>query len=179
MVDVKKWIKEFSMDSFLDVDDTTDLYSAFLLITDCQYVMGYTENKTGLHSSMISAVASEITGKEMSEEKVFQNFIVARMLNDPCNVIIFDFSHLKSISLNQFLLFEDFMHTYQDDIQRFCIESGRKGILVLIGDKEYSFEDLSFVYQYLKTLIGENKRMISDVSILGKDIDSIQGGIQL
>lgn len=174
--EVQKMIASFHMEDFLKNNEEDQANGAFLLITNQQVILSYTENYgKGFHEEAIGKALCEIMGDDQCEDTMSYllsvskgYFLIARMINEPgLNYIIFEMRDLVSITPNQLILFEKFMEENNYLIEKFSKEAGRGTVLMEAGGKEFSFSNLRPVYEYLKTIVNEAKQVPGDVNIIG------------
>ncbi len=175
--DAREMIDAFDMDEFLKEDEEKENNGAFLLITDGQCVLSYTGSLgKGYHYEAVGNALCEIYGEDKTMEAIpylygesDSNNIMARLINEQGIVyIMFDLSHLKSITPNQLKLFEMFMEEYNDYFGAFSLKIEEPFVLYDIDGEESSSDDLTEVYEYLKSIVDEKKKVRKDKNIIGK-----------
>ena len=174
---VEEMISAFDMKKFLQSNEEDQPNGAFAIITDQQVILSYTENHgRGLHYDAISKALCEIMEEDKDEDSLAylrsvsaQYFIVVRMINElDLNYIIFELNFLRNITPNQLSLFEKFMNQYNSLVSNFSKERGRPTVLVELRGKELFYDDLEPIYDYLKTIVDENRVIPQELKVIGE-----------
>lgn len=179
--DAKEMIDAFDMTEFLSMSDDMERENGgFLIITDNQCILSYNaEYGKGYHYESTANALCEITGtdKDMGIVPILYNeclekFIIMRMINEPgIELFIFEIGDLKSITPNQLALFKKFKELYNDQIKEFSKILEKKTVLFEINGKEYEYEDLTPLEEYLETIVDENKTLTPDTKIIGEPLE--------
>lgn len=170
--DITPLIKDFSFIDFIAIEAKTE-HSAILVITDNQYVLGYTDSYgIGTHKASIARVMKDITGggyiRDLSEAKKLERqctkqFITARIIYDYRGdneygraiyqgAIYFSLPEGNAISIGQFENFKQFYTDYNRELE------------VLIAT--YGIDKFSIYYEYLDesgTKIRKKTNSLKDV----------------
>jgi hypothetical protein len=177
-------IKDFSFTDFLMVASKTE-HSGILVITDNQYILGYTdEYGIGTHRAAAARIMKDISGggfirdiptAKFLEHECHRKFITARITYDyrgdnefgtPIfkGAIYFSLPEEHTISLSQFKVFEQFYQDYHRELEMLVRKYGVDKFNI-----QYEFIDeegtkflkkttsLEEVYTYYESCIDENK----------------------
>lgn len=177
--DAKKMIEAFDMDEFLKERDDLDLSNgAFLIITDKQYILSYNKDYgKGLHLESMANALFEIWGEKKEEEEIpyivpssEKENIMASLVNEPgMSYMAFPLKYLKRITPNQLALFKKFLDRYNDKFIRCAKENIDSFTIYVEKDTEEEYHDLTPVYDYLKTIVDENK-VVREENIIGETL---------
>lgn len=177
--EVRKMIDNFNMEEFLQLDSVQkQLYGAWIIITDNQYVVGNNENdKLGYHADSIRKVLCEIFDVDRYHKIVTptyskNNFIIGTLISSfDMADILFSINDLDGITPNQLLLFEKFMDEYNDIVKNKSSELGRRLVSFSIDGVIYSTEDFSILHDVLLRKVDKYKEIPQDINIIGKGIE--------
>ena len=185
--DVSDMIQAFDFEKFILQNNSFNWENgAYLIITDNQLIMGYTRDfGKGPHEHAIANAVRVINGFDFfdSTKDTFRvdydtnkEYIKARILNEKLTgkLILFDLYKLKSISENQYKLFEYFYEKYNEVIKRASVDNDT--IVHFSNNKFQSFasDDLTLMKEYLKTIIDYDKEIKKDKKIIGISIEEIE-----
>jgi len=175
---IQSGIANFDLKDFFEFENTSDLFSgAVLLITSKQVVM-VLNKELGFHIQTFAAIISEIYNKSLDindDKKVFEfgyqafDMINASLVNSDSNCyILFNLSNIKEISINEFKMFEKFYLEYNDTINNVSHKLNKKivGLNTSINKEDSFSNDLTEVYNYLKSIINKNKIDIENEKII-------------
>lgn len=156
--DITPLIKDFSFIDFFTTEAKTE-HSAILVITDNQYILGYTDSYgIGNHKAAVARVMKDITGgghisnineAKKLERQCVKQFITARIIYDYRGdneygraiyqgALYFSLPEDSKISIGQFENFKQFYTDYNRELE------------VLIG--AYGIDKFSIHYEYLDEL---------------------------
>lgn len=191
--DVKEMVENFSLEDFFQLKDNKVGREAFLLITDNQYVSGYTKSfGYGDYSEAISNTIKEIYGlKKFVYRREIDNineitkgiFVTAKMENSSRDgvSIYFNIDEHTSISMNQFELFEAFYDKNNDIINSYSKKLGYPIVKYYLPNEKsyvndygfiedeifYEDDDLSNILEILKNKVDQNKVVPKEENIIG------------
>lgn len=177
--ELNKMMENFDFESFMNPPESEDrLLGGWLIITDNQYVMGYNDfDGMGYHGDSIRRALCEIFDEGRysqfgSPSFVNKNFIIGTMMSGQDNMyILFDLNQLRSITPNQYKLFEEFKNKYNDIIKRKSIILGNNTVFYENNGTEVVSKDLDLVSYVLCQKIDENKKLPKDVEIIGETLE--------
>lgn len=188
-------IKNFNFTEFLSTDTKTE-HGAVLVITNKQYIIGYTaEYGLGTHKSAFARIMKSLhKGKRIQdsnevkklEEECTQKFITARILYDYrgdneygiqqySGAIYFQFPKDDTITKMQYELFKMFYEEYNKEIKMLIRKYGinkfkiQYGHIDETGTKEIkNVDSLDDIYTYLEKRVDTNKNIdITEEQIIG------------
>jgi len=191
--DVKEMVDSFSLEDFFISEDNKIEREAFLLITDNQYILGYSKSfGYGEFNEAISNTIREIYGLknfkyrreiENISDIIKGNFITAKIDSSKRNGIYIEFNinECSRISENQFSLFKDFFDEYNDIIKMYSMNFGYPLVKYYLPNDNtyvndfgivneetcYESDDLTGILEILKTKVDENKVVPEENKIIG------------
>lgn len=193
--DIYPLIKNFSFTDFLATATNTE-HGGFLVITDNQYIIGYTAGfGIGTHKATFSRVQKDLTGgglitterevKKLSFECT-QKFLTAKITYDYKGInesgtniyngsICFNLPEDNTITKEQFEIFKIFYKDYNDELIRLIKKYGINKFNIQYGciDEQgtkiiKTITSLNELYTYLEKHIDENKQLnINNEIIIG------------
>ena len=155
--DVKEMIDNFSLEDFFLSKDNTIEKEAFLLITNNQYILGYSKSYGfGDYNEAISNCIREIYElKQFTYRREIDNisdiikgnFITAKMSNSEKNgvYLYFNVNECNNISENQLQLFKDFFDKYNDTIREYSDKKGYPVVRYYLPNNRSYVNDYGFV----------------------------------
>jgi len=186
-------LENFSFTEFLSTNTKTE-HGAVLVITNNQYIIGYTaEYGLGSHRSALARIMKTIHGgnriqdsKEAKrlEDECKKKYITARILYDHrgdneegislySGAIYFQFPKNDTITKMQYELFKKFYEEYNNEIKMLIRKYGiynfkvQYGHIDETGTKEIkNVDSLDEIYTYLETRIDFDKKIDNDEEII-------------
>lgn len=201
--DLYPLIKDFTFTEFLSTNTKTE-HGAVLVITNNQYIIGYTSDYgLGSHRSALARIIKTIHGgnriqdsKEAKrlEDACKKQYITARIIYDHrgddeegipiySGAIYFQLPQNDTITKEQFELFKKFYNEYNEEIKMLIRKYGQHNFKIQYGhiDKTGTKEikninSLDEIYTYLETRINYDKEIANfEEIIIGTPInDSYQ-----
>lgn len=184
--DLYSMIKDFNFTDFLNTD-TRNEHGGIIVITNNQYIVGYTEGfGVGSHRVAFARVMKDLNGggriQDYNEAKKLadictNNFITARILYDYrgdnefgtptySGTIYFDLPTNDTITYEQYKSFEKFYEDYNKELEILIRKYGSNkfniqfGCIDENGTKAVKIVDsLNEIYNYLETRIDQNKKI--------------------
>lgn len=182
--DLLPLINNFSFTEFLKTDSKRE-HSAVLVITDNQYILGYTDAfGIGTHKAAMARIIKDLTGggyiRDTKEARSLENncikqFITARIVYDYkgdnqfgtpiySGAVYFTLPQDKTISIDQFEIFKKFYQDYYQELEMLIRKFGMDKFSI---QYEYIDEEgtkiikqtnsLQDVYAYYERCVDENK----------------------
>ncbi len=187
---VKPLIESFDLEEFLCNQGTKERHSAIMIITGQQLVLSYTQNNgSGGFNETFANALREITDSKDFEyqrehfymaKKVSQNFISAELAHHASveRYIAFYLQDLKSISPEEFNIFEAFYNKYNDTFTYYSRRQERPLVYLIMrvrdGEKHVVCSNLDPLYTHLKSIVSSKKTVLEDKKIIGTTIDKIR-----
>ena len=174
MKEIYKMIGSFDFKEYLNVNQKTDnTICGWVIITDSQCVMGYT-NHDGLGFHLVSiSMAFQLLLQEdeysplVSPRFTYKNYIIGFMMSGKdSNYILFDFDQLGQATPNQKKLFLKMAEEYDEMIENRSKELGEGMVIVKANQEEHVGNNLSFAANYLK--VDDEKQIPYDFCNVGQ-----------
>lgn len=195
--DVKEMVDIFSLEDFILSKDNRIEKEAFLLITDNQYILGYSKGLGfGDYNEAISNSIKDIYGlKDFSYRREIDNisdiikgnFITAKLVNSEKRgiSILFNIDECDKISENQMELFKEFYNKYNDIIKVYSNNFGYPFVRYYLPNKKeyvndygivetetcYESFDLTEIKNILESRVDQNRVVAQEERIIGETIN--------
>ncbi len=174
MNEVYHMIDSFNFNDFLNSKkDNNTTIGAWIIVTDSQCILGYTDYEgLGYHSDSLMKTFQILLHEDrysplVSPRFTNQNYLIGIMMSgSAANYILFDLDQVNTITPNQKKLFDEMASKYDEVVKNKAKELGQDIVIVKSNDVEYTGDNLSFISDYLK--VNEDKQIPYDFCNIGQ-----------